>query len=355
MAADPGGAGADAGQDASTSCARAGAPIPVNDYELGATLRRQILGDLERGLPCDGRRLQALVGDLCGNSQLALLPALRYLVMTPAFSSAAGQQPPLPADGRLQLRLQQELDQVFAAAICVRMDAVLRGLLALAPQAAAAAPAPLPAAQLEASEDENEEEEEETALQPAPTSRGSRGVVAVLSFIAGVLVVGVGGGLAWLLLQTSTQTQAPSPSPFPAQQSTPSTAEPEPTSPEAPPAPDLTATAADGAQLAAARSTVEQLYNDLSVGNIAAARQRFGGEAADQFDPAFFRQFQRVSADNLREVSRDGTVITLEGTVTFVYPDGSSQSESRQFTVDTATDPALITASSFGQVLRGRQ
>jgi hypothetical protein len=41
--------------------------------------------------------------------------------------------------------------------------------------------------------------------------------------------------------------------------------------------------------------------------------------------------------------------------VTFVYPDGTSQSESRSFTVDTATNPALITGSSFGQVMRGRQ
>ena len=68
----------------------------MNDYDLGANLRRQILADLERGLPSDGRRLQALVGDFCGNSQLPLLPALKYLVMTPAFSSATARQPPHP-------------------------------------------------------------------------------------------------------------------------------------------------------------------------------------------------------------------------------------------------------------------
>ena len=115
----------------------------MNDHQLGAALRRQVLADLERGLSCDGRRLQALVGDYCGDSQGALLPALKYLVMTPACGNALSQQPPLPADGRLLLRLQQELNPVFTPAICARMEAVLRGLLGLAeavPSGAAAAP-----------------------------------------------------------------------------------------------------------------------------------------------------------------------------------------------------------------------
>ena len=43
----------------------------MNDYDLGANLRRQILDDMERGLASDGRRLQALVGDFCGQNQLA--------------------------------------------------------------------------------------------------------------------------------------------------------------------------------------------------------------------------------------------------------------------------------------------
>ena len=324
----------------------------MNDYELGATLRRQILSDLERGLSWDGRRLQALVGDLCGNSQLPLLPALRYVVMTPAFSSAAGQQPPLAADSRLQLRLQQELAQVFAAPICERMEAVLRGLLALDPSSQHAAAMP---------EEEEEEEEDVINQPPVPPSGGGRGLVAVLSFIAGVLVVGVGGGLAWLLLQTNPPGSTPSGAPIsgkPLELTPPSEAEPDPAADavtEAPPAPDLEQAAAAAAQLAAARSTVEQLYNDLSVGNIAAARQRFSGTAADQFDPAFFRQFQRVSAENLREISRDGDQVTLEGTVTFVFPDGTTQRESRRFDVNTANTPAQITNSSFGAVLQGRQ
>ena len=317
----------------------------MNDYELGVRLRSQILSDLERELPSDGRRLQALVGDLCGHEQLPLLPALKYLVMTPGFNSAMGQQPPLPADARLQLRLQQELNAVFAAAISARMEAVLRGLMGLAQAGSpGVVPAPLPEPEPEAYKDADEHE-------AMPRGDGSRGLVAVLSFIAGVLVVGVGGGLAWLLLQN-----APMSSPdlgnlngIPARQ------EQAPSAEEPPPAPDLEAIRNDAASTAQAIASVEQLYNELSLGNIQAARQRFGGEAADQFDPAFFRQFQRVSVDSLRQISRDGSLVTLEGLVTFVYPDGTSQSETRSFTVETATDPALITASNFGQITRGRQ
>ena len=321
----------------------------MNDHELGGRLRRQILSDLERGLPSDGRRLQALVGDLCGQEQLPLLPALKYLVMTPGFNNAVAQHPPLPADPRLQLRLQQELNEVFAAAISGRMEAVLRGLMGLA---AASSEGIAPEAPPEHQPDLDAEAEGETfELNAIPPSGGSRGLVAVLSFIAGVLVVGVGGGLAWLLLQSSPvrNPDVGDLSGIPARQ------DPAPSAAEPPPALDLEAIRREAASTAQAVASVEQLYNDLSLGNIQAARQRFGGEAADQFDPAFFSQFQRVSVDNLRELSRDGSLVTLEGLVTFVYPDGTSQSESRSFTVETATDPALITASNFGQVTRRRQ
>lgn len=329
----------------------------MNDYALGANLRRQILSDLERGLPLDGRRLQALVGDFCGQSQLALLPALKYLVLSPGFSSAASQQPPLPADPRLQLRLQQELNDVFAAPICARMDAVLRGLMGLQetsvpPQAAAPLPSPPDPV---VRQDEPDLEDDEEAPEPATAHGGSNGLVAVLSFMAGVLVVGVGGGLAWLLLQTTLPSDNPVEAQRPRLPGELVTPSPETTTPEAPPAPDLGQPASNDAATAQAIASVEQLYNELSLGNMQAARQRFSGEAADQFDPAFFRQFQRVSVDQLRAIGIDGAQVNLEGLVTFVYPDGTSQSESRQFTVDTSTNPALITGSSFGQVTRSRQ
>lgn len=318
----------------------------MNDYQLGMKLRRQILADFERGISSDSRRYQALLSDFCGDSQTLLLPALKHLVQTAAFQAAVAERPPLQSETQLQLRLQQDLEALFAPALCLRMADVVRGLLGL--QAAASAP------HVDNDEDldDDEEEEYEPALEltspPVPSRSGGRGVVALLSFIAGVLVVGVVGALTWLVLLNRGEL-AP-------ERSTPTAvtgSEPAAPSKENPPIeppvvdPDLLSREQ-------AIDTVRRLYDDIALGNTAAAQQWFSPQAADQFNPAFFRQFQRVAVDNLQEVSRQGSLVTLQGVVTFVYPDGTSQSESRNFTVDTASAPALITASSFGQVLSPR-
>ena len=303
----------------------------MNDYQLGVKLRRQILADFERGISSDVRRYQALLSDFCGDNELLLLPALKHLVQTAAFQEAVAERPPLPSETQLNLRLQQELDALFAPALCLRMAEVLRGLLGLAPDGQA-----IP-----------------SSLQDEPTAvdtpvRSNSGVVAVLSFIAGVLVVGVVGAITWLVLLNRSMTPSTATAPTLVSEPEPTQTEPEPATSE----PKL-----DPAQLQLnqAIETVRQLYDDISLGNTAAAKQLFSPQAADQFDPAFFSQFQRVAVDNLQEVSRDGSKVTLQGVVTFVYPDGTSQAESRSFTVDTASQPGLITASSFDQVVSPRR
>ena len=317
----------------------------MNDYQLGVQLRRQILADFERGVTSDSRRTQALLSDFCGDSQILLLPALKHLVQTAAFQEAITTSPPLQGETQLSLRLQQELDALFAPALCLRMAEVLRGLLGMAPEMPAGR---IPTAVLQEAASENDEPDPELeALVPANGSNS--GVVALLSFIAGVLVVGVVGAFTWLvLLNRGVLRQDNS---VPALVSQPEQKKPtEPELPVAEPAVDSNLVSRNQAI-----DTVRQLYDDISVGNTAAAQQLFSPKAADQFDPAFFRQFQRVAVDNLQEVSRDGSLVTLQGVVTFVYPDGSSQAESRNFTVDTGSLPALITASSFGQVLSPRR
>ena len=178
----------------------------------------------------------------------------------------------------------------------------------------------------------------------------SRGVVAVLSFMAGVLVVGVLAGLVWLWQLSSRQQQAlPQGDTTTGTESAPKVpVSPAPAQP--PPAPELEQPQQVNPDLAIA--SVQQLYTDIANGNFDAARQLFSPAASDQFDPTFFGQFQQVSVSDLRETSRSGTSVTLSGVVTYVYPDGTSQTESRSFSVDTATQPALITASSFGSVLK---
>ncbi|MCP9790291.1 hypothetical protein KBZ20_01690 [Vulcanococcus limneticus Candia 3F8] len=348
----------------------------MNDYQLGAALRTQVIQDRQRGLPVEGRRLQALVGDLGGAEQAALLPALRYLVFCPAFHSAASQAEPL-ADPRLLTRLMQELQEVFTPAICQRMQAVVQGLLGLptppiAGAAAVVAPAPVPAPAPEPASlvalplplDDPRPPTPDQALALLAANRsgagggGSRSLVVVLSFLCGGLLVGLLSLLVFMQLAGRRQPQlgaSETPSPVPVAQpvAPPAT----PTLPEPEPSPPTTQEAASSgaANLNQAISRVQELYGALSSKNYDAARGFFAGAAADQFDPSFFNQFERVSVGELRESGRSGSTLTLDGQVTFLYPDGTSQLETRSFTVDTATTPAVITNSTFGQVLRSRQ
>jgi hypothetical protein len=270
------------------------------------------------------------------------------------------------------LRLQQELEQVFTTAICQRMTAVLQGLLALprveqppasaqmpsppqppAPPEPPPGPPPMPAVPVVPVVPAALEEFEllrDARSYGSSNGSASRGVVAVLSFMAGVLVVGVLAGLVWLWQLSSRQQQAlPQGDTTTGTESAPKVpVSPAPTQP--PPAPELEQPQQVNPDLAIA--SVQQLYTDIANGNFDAARQLFSPAASDQFDPTFFGQFQQVSVSDLRETSRSGTSVTLSGVVTYVYPDGTSQTESRSFSVDTATQPALITASSFGSVLK---
>ena len=101
-------------------------------------------------------------------------------------------------------------------------------------------------------------------------------------------------------------------------------------------------------------ASIQELYAALSAKDYATAASHFGPVAADQFDPTFFNQFERVTVADLRETSSTGSMLNLEGVVTFVYRNGDVQTETRSFTVDTRTTPALITSSEFGRVLQAR-
>lgn len=81
---------------------------------------------------------------------------------------------------------------------------------------------------------------------------------------------------------------------------------------------------------------IQQLYQALSAKDFSQAQALYGSAAADQFDPSFFRQFERVSVQDLRATSQTGSTVNLEGVVTFVWPDGSLQTE----TARSASTPA---------------
>jgi hypothetical protein len=161
----------------------------MNDYEIGAALRKRLQRDQQQGGTPEGRRLQALVGDLCGDDP-RLLPAMRYMVSWEPFQSEAARRPPL-TDPRLASRLRQELREIFAMPVCERMDAVVRGLLDL-PEAATPAPAPAPRSWGSAAPQRAQTAPVPQAPPPAAEERrGTLGGVVMLclgAFLAGGLL-----------------------------------------------------------------------------------------------------------------------------------------------------------------------
>jgi serine/threonine protein kinase, bacterial len=102
-------------------------------------------------------------------------------------------------------------------------------------------------------------------------------------------------------------------------------------------------------------STVEELYAQLSSKNYAAARDIYGPQLADTFEPTFFDQFTRVTVNNLSITSRTNRSIKLVGDNTYVWPDGSTQQEQRSFTVREVDGRPVITASKFVRLVYSRQ
>jgi len=247
--------------------------------------------------------------------------------------ASALAQPSGSDDGRLSARLLAEIQAQYSPAICQRLQGVIAGLVGQAAQPAAAPPWPQAAA---------------TAAAPPPMGMpavttvvsgggGSSWVVALLCFLIGIL----GSGLLlvlWLQQQNRPPALSPAAAPAPPPAAIPA------------PAPPPAGTEA----LNAAVTSIQDLYGALSSKDYASAYSHFGPVAADQFEPSFFNQFERVTVADLRQTSSTGSMINLEGVVSFVYRNGDVQTETRTFTVDTRTAPALIISSEFGRVLQPR-
>lgn len=253
--------------------------------------------------------------------------------------ASALAQPSGSDDGRLSARLLAEIQAQYSPAICQRLQGVISGLVGQAAQPAAAPPPMgMPAV---------------TTVVSAGGGGGggSSWVVALLCFLIGIL----GSGLLLVVwLQQQNRPPAGAGSTVPA---VPARTAPSPAAATAPPPASIPAPAPPPAgteALNAAVTSIQDLYGALSNKDYASASSHFGPVAADQFEPSFFNQFERVTVADLRQTSSTGSMINLEGVVSFVYRNGDVQTETRTFTVDTRTEPALIISSEFGRVLQPR-
>lgn len=301
----------------------------MNAHQIGIQLRAQVLRDHQHQHRVNVQRLQALIADLCSDNHQELVPPLRHLVQTTCFAAAAAVDPPL-TDGRHLHLLRSELNQVFAPTLCVRIQPLLEGFMGMAETAPQARSTGIPRRS-----NSSQATSEKASVRPNPSVNG---VLAFLSLVLLVSLVVV--GLAIMKRQSLFAPSSENPY---------TTVEP----------PISATPAAPGEssirQQQRAVAVINELYANLSAKDFEKSKDLYGAGAADQFGPGFFVQFKRVTAQNLRVTSATKSMVNLEGEVIFYWPDGSYQAETRYFSVDTTSEPALITASEFGNVMRPRQ
>jgi serine/threonine-protein kinase len=101
-------------------------------------------------------------------------------------------------------------------------------------------------------------------------------------------------------------------------------------------------------------SLIENLYYHLSEKNFNAAVSLYSPQLASQFRSSFFEQFTRVTVEDLQVTSRTENSLNLIGKNTYVWTDGSTQRESRSYTVRNIDGELKITSSEFIKVIKFR-
>ena len=99
-------------------------------------------------------------------------------------------------------------------------------------------------------------------------------------------------------------------------------------------------------------AAVQGLYNSVSQKQYRQARSFFVDP--NQLDPKFFNQFTKVTVTNLKVTQENQQSVTLVGTNTYYYPDGSSQIEKRNYTLIQVDNNPKIKNSNFIKVVKSR-
>ena len=101
-------------------------------------------------------------------------------------------------------------------------------------------------------------------------------------------------------------------------------------------------------------SLIGSLYSLLSAKQFDEAMSLYTPQLAESFSPGFFSQFERVTVEDLQITFRTDSSINFIGQNTYAYPDGSTQRETRSYTVSNLSGELKITASEFIKVTKFR-
>jgi hypothetical protein len=102
-------------------------------------------------------------------------------------------------------------------------------------------------------------------------------------------------------------------------------------------------------------STVSNWITAMSEGDEVMARRLMTYGAKSLYSRDFFDQFLRVTVTDLQTSGISGSYVSLNGIMTFVYKDGTTQRESRSFTVRTEPHgEAQVTNTEFISVIKFR-
>ena len=99
---------------------------------------------------------------------------------------------------------------------------------------------------------------------------------------------------------------------------------------------------------------IDELYKALSIKDFEKARLLYSEQIEDQFNPEFFKQFSGVTARELKTISNQRGVLTIEGEIRFNWSDGTKQIEKRLFIVDTNQPDLIIIGSEFMEIIEPR-
>lgn len=104
----------------------------------------------------------------------------------------------------------------------------------------------------------------------------------------------------------------------------------------------------------AAKVTISRFYDRVANRSWPSVRTLLSAKVSDDLEPNFFDQFEAVSVDDYRVVSQTPTAIDLVVENTYVYLDGTSQREERNYTVEMVDNRPKITYTSFEKVTKHR-